>query len=348
MTPPEPTAPDAIGVDEILRRLDLAIAGHKDTAVTGTLTGWKVTNRRWGHGDLCATTPDGDGIAHRLPVTVPPPVTYRAQRRYGPRLAPGAAAVVHGQLEIGDRWNPLRLVATHLDITAAESDLATRQRTLLDDLTESGRATRNRTLELPVTLTRIGLISPASESAGRADFVDRLALNPSPIIAIERRVTMSGPAAPGAIATAIADLTALDVEAIIVCRGGGVAADLAAFDTPAVAHAIVASRHPIVIAVGHAVDRSVADQVAHTSLPTPTAAADWIVSRSTAALNAARERTLAAATSTATTQAAHARHEAQRERARADRDRRRARTAITVAAALAVLLLLVLAAQLLR
>lgn len=339
---------DASPVDAVLGRLDDAIGHLRDTAVEGTLTGWKVSNGRWGTADLCATSRDGDGITHRLPVTIPPAVTHVAQRRHGPHLASGATAIVHGHLEIGDRWNPLRLVATRLDIVAAESNLATERRTLLDQLDASGDTHRNRARPLPAVFTRIGLVTPAADSAGRTDFLARLALSPTPIIAYERRASMSGPNAPAAIATAIGDLATTDVDAIIACRGGGATADLAAFDTAAVARAIVTSRVPVVVAVGHAIDRSVADHVAHTSLPTPTAAADWIVARAVSAAHTHREQALRVETTAATNQARHAHQLAASERARADRNRHRARIALITACALAVVVLALLSAQLLR
>lgn len=187
-------------------------------------------------------------------------------------------------------------------------------------------------------MTRIGLVTPTSGEAGRADFLERLALNPTPIGILERRVPMSGPAAPEAIASAINELGSLNVDAVVVCRGGGATADLAAFDTPAVASAIVRSERPVIVAVGHAVDRSIADHVAHTSVPTPTAAADSIVTRTIATATAARERELTTTASAATHRAHQLQVAAHRERAAAQAARRRARIAVA-ALAIAVLLL---------
>ena len=90
---------------------------------------------------------------------------------------------------------------------------------------------------------------------------------------------MEGPGAPEAIARAILRLAAEGSEVVAVVRGGGAAATLAAFDAEPVARAIARCAVPVVVAVGHASDRSVADVVAHTSVPTPTAAAAWLVDR---------------------------------------------------------------------
>jgi exodeoxyribonuclease VII large subunit len=64
---------------------------------------------------------------------------------------------------------------------------------------------------------------------------------------------------------------------VAIVRGGGARTDLAAFDHEEVARAIAASPHPVVVGVGHEVDRSVADEVASISVKTPTAAAAVLV-----------------------------------------------------------------------
>jgi exodeoxyribonuclease VII large subunit len=80
------------------------------------------------------------------------------------------------------------------------------------------------------------------------------------------------------VADAIATAGSLDVDAVVVVRGGGSKTDLAAFDHERVATAIAHCRRPVVVGVGHEIDRSVADEVAHTSAKTPTAAASLLVS----------------------------------------------------------------------
>jgi len=93
-----------------------------------------------------------------------------------------------------------------------------------------------------------------------------------------RPVRVQGEGAAKEIAEAIADLNCFaGVDAIIVGRGGGSLEDLWAFNEEIVARAIYASKIPIVSAVGHEIDFTIADLVADHRAPTPTAAAEFIL-----------------------------------------------------------------------
>jgi len=95
-----------------------------------------------------------------------------------------------------------------------------------------------------------------------------------------RPVKVQGEGAGREIAAAIADLNRLGgVDAIIVGRGGGSIEDLWAFNEEVVARAIFASAVPIVSAVGHEIDFTIADFVADRRAPTPTAAAEMVMPR---------------------------------------------------------------------
>jgi exodeoxyribonuclease VII large subunit len=93
-----------------------------------------------------------------------------------------------------------------------------------------------------------------------------------------RPVKVQGEGAAQEIAAGIADLNrAGDIDVLIVGRGGGSLEDLWAFNEEMVARAIHASRIPVVSAVGHEVDFTIADFVADHRAPTPTAAAEMVV-----------------------------------------------------------------------
>jgi exodeoxyribonuclease VII large subunit len=69
----------------------------------------------------------------------------------------------------------------------------------------------------------------------------------------------------------------MPLDAVVVIRGGGARNELAVFDAEAIAVAIAESAVPVLTGLGHEVDRSVADEVAHSSFKTPTACAQHLV-----------------------------------------------------------------------
>jgi exodeoxyribonuclease VII large subunit len=82
------------------------------------------------------------------------------------------------------------------------------------------------------------------------------------------------------IAAAIVTLSQrIDLDAMVLIRGGGARNELAVFDAERIARAIAASPVPVLTGLGHEIDRSVADEVAHTTLKTPTACAGELIAR---------------------------------------------------------------------
>lgn len=97
---------------------------------------------------------------------------------------------------------------------------------------------------------------------------------------IIRPTKVQGIGAGAEVAAGIQDLNEHgEVEVIIVGRGGGSREDLSAFNEEIVARAIAASSTPVIAAVGHEIDLSIADLVADRRAPTPTAAAEMVVPR---------------------------------------------------------------------
>jgi exodeoxyribonuclease VII large subunit len=91
-------------------------------------------------------------------------------------------------------------------------------------------------------------------------------------------VSVQGDSAPAEIEAALADLNVTRglVDLIVLARGGGSLEDLAAFNSERVARAIVASRLPVVSAVGHETDFTIADFASDLRAPTPSAAAELV------------------------------------------------------------------------
>lgn len=132
---------------------------------------------------------------------------------------------------------------------------------------------------LPMLPRTIGLVTSLRGAAVR-DMLKILGARFAERRVIIRPVRVQGEGAAAEIARGIRDLDTLGfLDVMIVGRGGGSLEDLWAFNEEIVARAIFAARTPIVSAVGHEIDVTIADFVADERAPTPTAAAEMVVPR---------------------------------------------------------------------
>lgn len=135
---------------------------------------------------------------------------------------------------------------------------------------------------LPALPTTIGIIT-SRDGAALRDILNVLARRFPVARVVLKAVAVQGPGSAGEISAAIrafnraAEGSGPTVDVLIVGRGGGSEEDLWSFNEEIVARAIHASRIPVVSAVGHETDVSIADFVADLRAPTPSAAAELVV-----------------------------------------------------------------------
>ncbi|OGL07643.1 MAG: hypothetical protein A3I14_03595 [Candidatus Rokubacteria bacterium RIFCSPLOWO2_02_FULL_73_56] len=143
-----------------------------------------------------------------------------------------------------------------------------------------------RKRELPRFPRKIGIVTSPSGAALR-DMLRVIGRRFGELSIVIAGCRVQGEGAAAEIAQAIRDLNALgDVDVLIVGRGGGSLEDLWAFNEEVVARAIAASTAPVISAVGHEVDVTIADFVADLRAPTPSAAAELVVREKQAVLDA--------------------------------------------------------------
>lgn len=174
----------------------------------------------------------------------------------------------------------LSLVVRDIDPTYSLGDIERTRRETIARLEADGVINMNRELELSVVIERVAVISSAT-AAGYDDFVNHISSNSygySFCVHLYEAV-VQGEAAESSIIDAlmrIAD-SANDYDAVIIIRGGGSQSDLSCFNNYMLSSYIAQFPIPIITGIGHNKDQSVADVVAHTSLKTPTAVANFLI-----------------------------------------------------------------------
>ena len=192
------------------------------------------------------------------------------------QLDNGAAIIAHGRVSIYEVRGDLQLI---VDIVQPEGvgELQMKLEQLKLKLETEGLFEPSRKRELPAFPQKIGVVSSPTGAVwhdiqdviGRRYPLVELMLAPAPV---------QGETAAPAIAEAIQAANDVpDLDVIIVARGGGSLEDLWPFNEELVARAIYGSRVPLVSAVGHETDYTIADMVADVRAPTPSAAAELVV-----------------------------------------------------------------------
>jgi exodeoxyribonuclease VII large subunit len=200
----------------------------------------------------------------------------RMLQRTGLRITDGIKLRVSGRLQLFN--SQLSLILSGIDPTHTLGELAADRSALLQRLSAEGVLRANAAHAMPLVPLRVGLVGSRS-SAGVQDFGKTLRASGLGFTVVFCDAAVQGADAPAAIASGVRRLAHESVDVICLVRGGGARTDLAAFDAEVVARAIVDASVPVLCGIGHEIDRAVADEVAHTSLRTPTACAHALVER---------------------------------------------------------------------
>ena len=204
-------------------------------------------------------------------------VMFRTQNRLL-RFQPenGLQVVCSGRVSVYNQRGELQLIVDALHpVGAGGLQLAFEQ--LKGRLEAEGLFAAQRKRALPGHPVVVGVVTSATGAAIH-DILNVLQRRAAGVRVILSPVRVQGDGAAEEIAAAIGDQNRHGVaEVLIVGRGGGSLEDLWAFNTEVVARAIALSRVPVISAVGHETDVTIADFVADLRAPTPSAAAELVV-----------------------------------------------------------------------
>jgi exodeoxyribonuclease VII large subunit len=233
--------------------------------VTGEISNWRLVSS--GHAYF---TLKDEGAQVRA-------VLFRSRaRRLRFEPADGIAVLAFGNLDVYAARGEYQLVCEVIEPRGLGAlQLAFDQ--LKARLAAEGLFDAARKRPLPAFPRRIGLVSSPTGAAVR-DFLRVITRRFAGVHVLVHPVHVQGDLAVPEIVRALADLNRLgDLDVLVLARGGGSLEDLWAFNEEAVARAIAASKIPVISAVGHETDVTIADFVADLRAPTPSAAAELVV-----------------------------------------------------------------------
>lgn len=206
------------------------------------------------------------------------------------RMSNGQQVIVDGAVNVYERDGKYQLYATKIRQDGA-GELYEKFLELKEELEEMGMFAPEYKQPIPKFVRRLGVVTAPTGAAIR-DIINIATRRNPGIRIILYPAKVQGDGAAESVAAGLAALDALGVDVIIVGRGGGSIEDLWAFNEETVARAIFSCHTPVISAVGHETDTTIADFVADLRAPTPSAAAELAVADVTAWLQALDEDAL--------------------------------------------------------
>jgi exodeoxyribonuclease VII, large subunit len=210
--------------------------------------------------------------------------TFRMLQPYfemttGRTLEEGIKVLIRVTVEFHEIYG-LSLKVMDIDPTYTVGELELQRQQTIQQLVEDGVFEMNKQLPFPEIPQRLAVIS-SDKSAGYQDFIHQLQSNTKGFYIKTKLFSaiMQGKEAEPSILTALGRIfeERNNFDAVVLIRGGGAQTDLSCFDSYLLAYHLVQMPLPVLTGIGHTKDISVADMVSHTSVKTPTAAAEIIL-----------------------------------------------------------------------
>ena len=191
------------------------------------------------------------------------------------QMKEGDKVIVTGSVEVYERDGKYQLYAREIELDGA-GNLYLKFEALKKELEEMGMFAPEYKKRIPTYIRRLGIVTAPTGAA--VQDIRNISARRNPYVQlILYPALVQGEGAVSSIVNGIRALDALGVDVIIVGRGGGSIEDLWAFNEEEVARAIFECETPVISAVGHQTDTTIADFVADLRAPTPSAAAELAV-----------------------------------------------------------------------
>lgn len=208
----------------------------------------------------------------------------------GQRLESGLKVLVCGSVNYHSAFG-MSFVISAIDPSFTMGEVERRRREIVERLTKEGVIDLNRSIEWPDVALRVAVIS-APGAAGYGDFINQLYTNQDRLRFTTRLfpAVLQGDRTVPSVIAALETIAATidDYDCVVIIRGGGATSDLLAFDDYDLALNVAQFPLPVIVGIGHERDTTVLDFVANMRVKTPTAAAEWLISHTSAALELLR------------------------------------------------------------
>ncbi|HET9370320.1 MAG TPA: exodeoxyribonuclease VII large subunit, partial [Vicinamibacterales bacterium] len=268
---PAPAAAEArrpLSVSELSQRLKQ----HVETRFTGLIVEGEISNcKQWSSGHIYFTLKDDYAQIRAV-------IFRMTARQLKFALEDGMHVVAKGRISLYEVKGEYQLICDSLEphglgaLQAAFEQLKRR-------LQSEGLFDQTRKRALPVLPRRIGVVTSLDGAALR-DILRVLTRRHPTAQVVIRNARVQGDDAPRDLVRALAAIARVpDVDVVIIGRGGGSVEDLWAFNDESLARAIARCPVPVISAVGHEVDFTIADFVADVRAATPSNAAELVVER---------------------------------------------------------------------
>lgn len=191
------------------------------------------------------------------------------------RMENGQEVIVGGSINVYERDGKYQLYAKKI-VPVGDGQLSERYEQLKKKLELAGYFDEDRKLPIPKYVRRVGIVT-AKTGAAIQDMM-QIAARRNPYVQLFLYpARVQGEGAAETIVSGISYLDEFGVDVIIIGRGGGSMEDLWAFNEEIVAESVFRCRTPVISAVGHETDYTIADFVADLRAPTPSAAAELAI-----------------------------------------------------------------------
>lgn len=190
----------------------------------------------------------------------------------------GMKVIARGKVTVYEERGRMQLLVEYMEQVGLGDMLAALQR-LIESLRKEGLFDEERKKPIPSLPKKIGLVT-SRDGAALHDFLNVINRRFADVQILIHHAAVQGESAPAELIEAIKYLDEKeDLDVIVITRGGGSVEDLMPFNDELLARVIAACRTPVISAVGHEVDHTIADFVADLRAPTPSAAAELIIEK---------------------------------------------------------------------